>query len=165
MCSSDLREPLWLGGGGDMTRQRVEMTRDKAAKLGGLLQQLAPQAGSRASQQRLPGRLAVQILAEIPAGNYAQHDAAIVTDAGVDTKQRVKVRHVGEGKVTANTIVFPEQCGQHGLCFVRTSNGQPQVTYGIQRFARLVGPIAGEMSGAAAENTDWVLGQIGRAHV
>jgi hypothetical protein len=45
----------------------------------------------------------------------------------------VKVRHVGEGKVTANTIVFPEQCGRHGLCFVRTSNGQPQVTYGIQR--------------------------------
>lgn len=142
-----------------MTRQRVRMTRDKAAKLGGLLQQLAPQAGSRAAQQRLPERLAVQILTEISAGNYAQHDAAIITATGVDTKQRVKVRHVGEGKVTANTIVFPEQCGRHGLCFVRTSNGQPQVTYGVQRFARVVGPIAGEMSGAAAENTDWVLGQ------
>ena len=62
-----------------MTRRRVEMTQDKAAKLGGLLQQLAPQSGSRAAQQRLPERLAVQILTEIPAGNYAQHDAAIVT--------------------------------------------------------------------------------------
>ena len=81
-----------------MTRQQVRMTRDKAAKLGGLLQQLAPQAGSRATQQRLPERLAVQILTEIPAGNYAQHDAAIITDAGVDTKQRVKVRHVEIGR-------------------------------------------------------------------
>lgn len=36
---------------------------------------------------------------------------------------------------------------------------QPQVVYGIQRLARLIGPMPGEMTGAVAENTDWVLGQ------
>ena len=77
-----------------MTRQRVRMTRDKAAKLGQLLQQLAPQAGSRAAQQRLPERLAVQILTDIPAGNYAQHNAAIITDTGGDTKQQIGRAHV-----------------------------------------------------------------------
>jgi hypothetical protein len=61
--------------------------------------------------------------------------------------------------VAANTVVYPEQCGQLGLCYVRTSNGVPTYDLPVRRFARLVGPIAGELTGGDAENTDWTLGQ------
>jgi hypothetical protein len=140
-------------------RRRLSMTRDKAAALQSLLARVSTTGGVQAAAPAGAIRLVVKILTDVPAGNYQQHDAAILNAAGADTLMRVKVRHVGEGAVAANTIVYPEPCGQHGLCYVRTSNGVPQINFGVRRFCRLVGPIAGEMTGSNAENTDWTLGQ------
>jgi len=145
-----------------MTARKLAATRDRAAALGQILRGGAAGSGVQPAATAAVPRLAVKILADIAAGDYSQQDAAILSLSGstvADTLQRVKVRHVGEGAVAANTIVFPESCGKHGLCFERTSNGQPQITFPVRRFARLVGPIAGELTGAAAENTDWTLGQ------
>ena len=140
-------------------RRRLSMTRDKAAALKSLLAKVSTTGKVQPAAPAGAIRLVVKILADVPAGNYQQHDAAILNAAGADTLMRVKVRHVGEGVVAANTIVYPEPCGQHGLCYVRTSNGVPQISFGVRRFCRLVGPIAGEMTGGNAENTDWTLGQ------
>ena len=145
-----------------MTARKLAATRDRAAALGQILRGGAAGSGVRPAATAAIPRLAVKILTDIAAGDYSQQNAAILSLSGSavsDTLQRVKVRHVGEGAVAANTIVFPEPCGKHGLCFERTSNGVPQITFPIRRFARLVGPIAGELTGAAAENTDWTLGQ------
>ena len=145
-----------------MTARKLAATRDRAAALGQILRGGAAGSGVQPAATAAVPRLAVKILADIAAGDYSQQDAAILSLSGstvVDTLQRVKVRHVGEGAVAADTIVFPESCGKHGLCFERTSNGQPQITFPVRRFARLVGPIAGELTGANAENTDWTLGQ------
>ena len=145
-----------------MTSRKLSVTRDRAAALGQMLRGGAAGSVAQPAEPSEIPRLAVRILADIQAGDYSQKDAAILSLSGSavsDTLQRIKVRHVGEGAVAANTIVFPEPCGKHGLCFERQSNGQPQITFPIRRLARLVGPIAGELTGANAENTDWTLGQ------
>lgn len=142
-------------------KRRAGATRADAGRLRQLLSGAAGGGELRPAQSAGAPQLMVRILADIAAGDYSQQDAAIMTISGstlTDTLQRVNVRHVGEGSVAAGTIVFPELCGQHGLAFVRTSNGQPVVGIGVNRFAKLVGPIAGELSGANAENTDWTLG-------
>jgi len=142
-------------------KRRAATTRADAGRLLQLLSGAAGGGQLKPADAAKPPSLIVQVLADIAAGDYTQHDGAIMTISAntiTDTLQRVKIRHVGQGKVTAGTIVFPVLCGQHGLCFVRTSNGQPVVGMGVNRFAKLVGPIPGELSGANAENTDWTLG-------
>jgi hypothetical protein len=142
--------------------KRLDLTQQQARAVRALLGGTATGSATQPQQPGGPPRLVVKILGNVAAGDYSQHSAAILSLSGStisDTLQRILVRHVGEGAVTANTVVYPEQCGQLGLCYVRTSNGVPTYEMPIRRFARLVGPIPGELTGGDAENTDWTLGQ------
>lgn len=91
-----------------MTR-RAGATRADAGRLRQLLGEAAGGGQLRPAQSAGAPQLMVRILADIAAGDYSQHDAAIMTISGstlTDTLQRVKVRHVGEGLVATGTIVF-----------------------------------------------------------
>jgi len=123
--------------------RRLRTTRERAAALRGLLD-------SQPERQRLRPRsagqkhgVAVEIVSDIAAGDYSQHQAKLVAiNGGQQTTDgtTVPVRHVGEGKVTAGTVVIAEPCGRLGLCFVRTDGGQPEVGITLQRMTKAVGP-------------------------
>lgn len=140
-------------------RQPLRATRDRAATLATLTQEARQQLATRGERgQQQP--VVAKILAAIPAGDYRQKDAMLMSLDGstlVETGQLVKVRHVGEAAVTAGTIVTPEPCGQLGLCFCFIG-GQPQPVVGIpiNRRLRVVGPIAPEMT----ENKAWSFGEF-----
>jgi hypothetical protein len=126
--------------------RRLRTTRERAAALRGLLD-------SQPERQRLRSRsgsqkhgVAVEIVSNIAAGDYSQHQAQVVAiNGGQQTTSgtTVPVRHVGEGKVTAGTVVIAEPCGRLGLCFVRTDGGEPEVGISLQRLTMAVGPQSG----------------------
>lgn len=141
-------------------RQPLRATKDRAATLARLTQEARQQLATRGERgQQQP--VVVKILTAIPAGDYRQKDAMLMSLDGstlVETGQPVKVRHVGEAAVTAGTIVTPEPCGQLGLCFVREVQA---VKSGLtaRRFLRLVGPIDPVTTGATADHTTaWKFG-------
>lgn len=123
--------------------RRLRTTRERAAALRGLLdsqperQRLRPRSGSQKHG------VTVEIVSDIAAGDYSQHQAKVVAiNGGQQTTSgtTVPVRHVGEGKVTAGTVVIAEPCGRLGLCFVRTDGGEPEVGISLQRLTMAVGP-------------------------
>ena len=74
----------------------------------------------------------MKILADIAAGDYSQQDAAILSLSGstvVDTLQRVKVRHVGEGAVAAINLagetVFDQTRQTLGLVSDNNTKARP----------------------------------------
>ena len=141
-------------------RQPIRATRDRAATLARLTQEARQQLATRGERgQQQP--VVVKILTAIPAGDYRQKDAMLMSLDGstlVETGQLVKVRHVGEAAVTAGTVVTPEPCGQLGLCFVREVQ---VVKSGLtaRRFLRLVGPIDPVTTGATTDyTTAWRFG-------
>lgn len=126
--------------------RRLRTTRERAAALRGLLdgqperQRLRPRSGSQKHG------VTVEIVSDIAAGDYSQHQAKLVSiNGGQQTTDgtAVPVRHVGEGKVTAGTVVIAEPCGRLGLCFVRTDGGEPEVGITLQRMTKAVGPQSG----------------------
>ena len=126
--------------------RRLRTTRERAAALRGLLdgqperQRLRPRSGSQKHG------VTVEIVSDIAAGDYSQHQAKLVSiNGGQQTTDgtAVPVRHVGEGKVTAGTVVIAELCGRLGLCFVRTDGGEPEVGITLQRMTKAVGPQSG----------------------
>ena len=89
--------------------RRLRTTRERAAALRGLLdsqpelQRLRPRSGSQKHG------VAVEIVSDIAAGDYSQHQAKLVAiNGGQQTTDgtTVPVRHVGEGKVSAGTVVI-----------------------------------------------------------
>jgi hypothetical protein len=103
----------------------------------------------------------VEIISEIPEGDYDQHQAKLLAVQGgqwQDTGNTVPVRHVGEFRhvgesaVPAETRVIAEPCGRLGLCFARTDNGRPEVQIPVNRMTRATGPQAGYFGD---ENLSW----------
>jgi hypothetical protein len=87
--------------------------------------------------------LVVEIVSEIPSGDYDQHQAKLLAVQGgqwQDTGNTVPVRHIGESVVPAGTRAIVEPCGRLGLCFSRTDNGRPEVNISLQRLTKAVGP-------------------------
>lgn len=135
-------------------------TPERARRLSRLLDQDGAQ---KTTKPKSPPKGQLPIIAKIrstiASGDYSQKDAMLMAINGnslAETGQAVKVRHVGEGSVAANTIVIPEPCGRLGLCFVRQSAGTPIVTTPVNRYQRVVGPVADDLSVA---NTTWKIGQ------
>jgi hypothetical protein len=81
---------------------------------------------------------------------------SLVGEVLTETGQTVRVRHVGEGSIAAGTVVTPEPCGQLGLCYTKSAEIVRTAPY-PHRFAKAVGPIAGELG---TENTDWQFGSF-----
>lgn len=136
-------------------RQPLRATRDRAATLARLTQEARQQLATRGERgQQQP--VVVKILAAIPAGDYQQKDAMLMSlDGGVltPTNQLVKVRHVGSSAVSVDTLVTPEPCGTLGLCFVR----DVQVVR-LAVGARLVTAVGPQSAAIGTENTDWSFG-------
>ena len=137
--------------------KRLQATKDRAATLARMIQASSGIGTTSSKEGGSSGPVAVRISSNIAAGDSGLKDATLmVLDGGVlvDTKQTIKVRHVGDAAVAAGTIVTPEPCGRLGLCFTR--DVQVVRTAIVQhRFVQLVGPIPGELG---TENTDWQWG-------
>ncbi len=130
-----------MGSRGNVRRLRT--TRERAATLRGLLDSQPERQRLRSSSAPAPHGLTVEVLSDIAAGDYSQHQAKLLTIQGgaqSGNGSTVPVRHVGEGKVTAGTVVIVEPCGRLGLCFVRTDGGEPEVGISLQRMTKSVGP-------------------------
>jgi hypothetical protein len=139
--------------------KRLQATKDRAATLARMMQASSGIGTTSSNEGGSSGPVAVKISSNIPAGDSGLKDATLmVLDGGVlvDTKQTIKVRHVGDAAVAAGTIVTPEPCGKLGLCFAYQA-GQPTPQVGIQinRRMRIVGEIAPELG---TENRAWQLG-------
>ncbi len=139
--------------------KRLQATKDRAATLARMIQSSSGIGTTSSSEGGSSGPVAVRISSNIAAGDSGLKDATLMgLDGGVlvDTKQTIKVRHVGESAVAAGTIVTPEPCGKLGLCFAYQA-GQPTPQVGIQinRRMRIVGEIAPELG---TENKAWQLG-------
>jgi hypothetical protein len=126
--------------------RRLTTDRDGARALRGLLDGQPGRQRLRSSSAPQLHGVTVEILSDIAAGDYSQHQAKLLTIQGgaqSGNGSTVPVRHVGEGKVTAGTKVIVEPCGRLGLCFVRTDGGQPEVGITLQRMTKAVGPQSG----------------------
>ncbi len=140
--------------------KRLQATKDRAATLARMMQASSGIGATSSNEGGSSGPVAVRISSNIPAGDSGLKDATLMgLDGGVlvDTKQTIKVRHVGDAAIAAGTIVTPERCGRLGLCFVRTVQVvNPAVT--LYRPLRLEGPIAPE-GGVVADYTEaWSFG-------
>lgn len=143
-----------------MTDERILKTdREGARRLSAMIGRPDDTPEAVGSQIDMTKPVIVKIRSAISAGDYQQKDAMLMTISGgalTETGQLVKVRHVGEGSIAANTLVIPEPCGKHGLCFVRQSAGTPIVTTPVNRYQRVVGPVTDDLEQA---NTVWKIGQ------
>ena len=140
-------------------RQPLRATRDRAATLARLTQEARQQLATRGERgQQQP--VVVKILTAISAGDYRQRDAMVMKlDAGVlvETGQTVKVRHVGEAAIAANTIVTPEPCGTLGLCFTNHAEVVREAVR-LYRPASIVGPQSAAGSPVADYTSTWGFG-------
>lgn len=143
-----------------MTDERILKTdREGARRLSAMIGRPDDTPEAVGSQIDVTKPVIVKIRSAISAGDYQQKDAMLMTISGGalnETGQLVKVRHVGEGSVAANTIVIPEPCGKHGLCFVRQSAGTPIVTTPVNRYQRVMYPVLDDDLERA--NANWKLG-------
>lgn len=140
-------------------RQPIRATRDRAAALARLTEQARAQ-GLTSSERGQSPALCVKILTAIRAGDYRQKDAMLMRLDGstlVETGQTVKVRHVGEAAIAANTIVTPEPCGTLGLCFTNHAEIVREAVR-LYRPARIVGPQAAAGSPVADYTASWGFG-------
>lgn len=140
-------------------KKHIVTTRDRAAALARLAEQSTTR-GLSSSERGQSGALCVKILAAIPAGDYRQRDAMLMKlDGGalVETGQTVKVRHVGEAAIAANTIVTPEPCGTLGLCFTNHAEIVREAIR-LYRPARIVGPQSAAGSPVADYTASWGFG-------
>jgi len=140
--------------------KRLQATKDRAATLARMMQASSGIGTTSSNEGGSSGPVAVRISSNIPAGDSGLTDATLmILDGGVlvDTKQTIKVRHVGGSAVAAGTIVTPEPCGKLGLCFVRTVQVvNPSVI--LYRPLRLEGPIAPEGGVVSDYNEAWSFG-------
>ena len=138
-----------------MKPRRISTDRDGARALRRLMRpDASPQRLRPATIPKQSG-VTVEIVDEIEAGDYSQHQARLLTMQGgqlQETGNTVPVRHVGESVVPAGTRVIVEPCGRLGLCFARTDNGRPEVGISLQRFTKAVGP---QSNYFGDENLNW----------
>ena len=129
-----------------MNPRRISTDREGARALGRLMRPGASPQRLRPAAIPPKAGVVVEIVSEIPAGDYGQHQAKLLAVQGgqwQDTGNTVPVRHVGESAVPAETRVIVEPCGRLGLCFARTDNGRPEVQIPVNRMTRATGPQAG----------------------
>ena len=109
-CQADW--PARLGGGGDMKPRRVSTDRDGARALRRLMRpDASPQRLRPAAIPKQSG-VTVEIVSEIAAGDYSQHQAKLLTMPGgqlQETGNTVTVRHIGQSGVPAGTRAIVEQ--------------------------------------------------------
>lgn len=126
-----------------MKPRKISTDRDGARALRRLMRSdPSPQRLRPATVPQQSG-VTVEIVSEIAAGDYSQHQAKLLTMQGgqlQETGNTVLVRHIGESVVPAGTRAIVEPCGRLGLCFSRTDNGRPEVGISLQRLTKAVGP-------------------------
>ena len=138
-----------------MKPRRISTDREGARALGRLMRPGASPQRLRPAGIPPKAGVVVEIIDEIPEGDYDQHQAKLLAVQGgswQDTGNTVPVRHVGESAVPAETRVIVEPCGRLGLCFARTDNGRPEVLHSLGRFLRPVEQVAGHFGD---EDTSW----------
>ena len=126
-----------------MKPRKISTDRDGARALRRLMR--SDPSSQRLRPATIPKQsgVTVEIVSEIAAGDYSQHQAKLLTMQGgqlQETGNTVPVRHIGESVVPAGTRAIVEPCGRLGLCFSRTDNGRPEVGISLQRFTKAVGP-------------------------
>lgn len=103
----------------------------------------------------IAGPVIAKTINAISAGDHTLKTARLMTiSAGaiVATGQTVLIRHVGSGAVAADTVVITEPCGKLGQCFVRNTTPATPSLQTVERYVRLVGPLANE---TGLENKTW----------
>ena len=101
-----------------MNPRRISTDREGARALGRLMRPEASPQRLRPAGIPPKSGVVVEIVSEIPAGDYDQHQAKLLAVQGgqwQDTGNTVPVRHVGESAVPAETRVIVEPCGRLGF--------------------------------------------------